>query len=221
MEDAFRVALMALFEANQALCRDDSQRGRAAQHTVLEVPALLSRRGFRHQVLKHTSDAMIPHWFETYFEPLDPRLRLEIINPVQTKVHKYLASRAARQIVGQPASTIDFRQLITDGRIVIINLSLFEVGEDTAALVGGTLLNLAARAVGAQASLPPAERRPVTIIVDEFHTIPGADYEQVLGELAKYGANMILATQTLARLDRLTDALCFGLQNDYLPPRTL
>src|SRR6516165_2723078 len=105
MEDAFRVALMALFEANEALCRDDSRRGRAAQHTVLEVPALLSRRGFRHQVLKHTSDAMIPHWFETYFEPLDPRLRLEIINPVQTKVHKYLASRAARQIVGQPAST--------------------------------------------------------------------------------------------------------------------
>ena len=206
MEDAFRVALMALFEANQALCRDDPQRGRAAQHTVLEVPALLSRRGFRQQVLKQTSDPMIAHWFETYFEPLDPRLRLEIINPVQTKVHKYLASRAARQIVGQPVSTIDFRQLIADGRIVIVNLSLFEVGEDTAALIGGTLLNLAARAIGAQASLPPAERRPVTIMVDEFHTIPGADYEQVLGELAKYGANMVLATQTLARLDRLTDA---------------
>ena len=41
--------------------------------------------------------------------------------------------------------------------------------------------------------------------VDEFHTIPGADYEQVFGELSKYGANMILATQTLARLDRLTE----------------
>jgi hypothetical protein len=44
------------------------------------------------------------------------------------------------------------------------------------------------------------------MLVDEFHTIPGADYEQVFGELAKYGANMILATQTLARLDRLTEA---------------
>jgi hypothetical protein len=46
----------------------------------------------------------------------------------------------------------------------------------------------------------------VTLVVDEFHTIPGADYEQVLGELAKYGANVVLASQTLARLDRLTDA---------------
>jgi hypothetical protein len=46
----------------------------------------------------------------------------------------------------------------------------------------------------------------VTLVVDEFHTLPGADYEQVLGELAKYGANVMLASQTLARLDRLTDA---------------
>jgi hypothetical protein len=54
--------------------------------------------------------------------------------------------------------------------------------------------------------MPANLRRSVTMAVDEFHTIPGADYEQVFGELAKYGANMMLATQTLARLDRLTEA---------------
>jgi hypothetical protein len=54
--------------------------------------------------------------------------------------------------------------------------------------------------------LAPEQRRAVTMAVDEFHTIPGADYEQVFGELSKYGANMMLATQTLARLDRLTEA---------------
>jgi hypothetical protein len=84
-------------------------------------------------------------------------------------------------------------------------LHAFDVIEDTAALVGGTLLNLAARAVSSQSSLAPELRRSVTMAVDEFHTIPGAHYEQVFGELAKYGANMVLATQTLARLDRLTE----------------
>jgi hypothetical protein len=79
-----------------------------------------------------------------------------------------------------------------------------DVGEDVAALVGGTLLNLAARAISAQAVMPPEQREGVTLIVDEFHTIPGADYEQICGELAKYGVNLILATQTLSRLDTLT-----------------
>jgi hypothetical protein len=206
MEDAFRFATLALFEANEALCAEDPRRGRGAQHTILDVPAVLERPGFRRQVLKKTSDPVIRQWFDGYFEPLERRYQLEIINPVQTKVHKYLGSRVARHIVGQPRSTTDFRQLIAEGRIVIVNLNAFDVGEDLAALIGGTLVNLAARAISAQALLPPAARKPVTLVVDEFHTLPGADYEQVLGELAKYGANVMLASQTLARLDRLTDA---------------
>jgi hypothetical protein len=206
MEDAFRFALMALFEANASLCREDRACGRDWQHTVLEVPALLQLRGFRRRVLKRAADRTIVDWFDTYFEALDPRLRLEVINPVLTKVHRYLGSTVARRIVGQPRSTLDFREFVAQGRLVLVNLSAFDVGEDTAALVGGTLLNLAARAISAQVVLPPAERRAVTLCVDEFHTIPGADYEQVFGELAKYGANMILATQTLARMDRLTAA---------------
>jgi len=206
MEDAFRFALMALFEANQAVCWADPRWGRSSQHTILEVPALLALRGFRRRVLKQVRDPSIKQWFDDYFDALDTRLRLEIINPVQTKVHRYLGSLVARQIVGQPRSTIDFRQLVGERKIVLINLNAFDVGEDVAALVGGTLLNLAARAISAQAALSPEKRRPVTLIVDEFHTIPGADYEQICGELAKYGANLVLATQTLARLDGLTAA---------------
>jgi hypothetical protein len=96
MEDAFRFALMALFEANEAICRDDPRHGSDRQHTMLDVPALLALRAFRARVIKQTSDSAIARWFNDYFEPLDQRLRLEIINPVQTKVHKYLSSRAAR-----------------------------------------------------------------------------------------------------------------------------
>jgi hypothetical protein len=61
------------------------------------VQALLPRRGFRHQVLQQTSDPMIPHWFETYFEPMDARLRLEIISP------RY-ASSFSRTVPGEPTS---------------------------------------------------------------------------------------------------------------------
>jgi hypothetical protein len=58
---------------------------------------------------------VIRDWFDGYFDALDTRQRLEIINPVQTKVHKYLGSQVARQIVGQLRSTVDFRRLIDGG----------------------------------------------------------------------------------------------------------
>jgi hypothetical protein len=86
------------------------------------------------------------------------------------------------------------------------------VGEDTAGLVGGTLLNLVALAVSEQVALDPSQRRPITLLVDEFHTIPGADYESILAELSKYGANLVLATQSLARLAALDRERERGLQ---------
>jgi hypothetical protein len=118
MEDAFRFALMALFEANEAICYMDPIAGRNPQHTILEVPDLLGIPRFRNCVLKRTSDSANKRWSSSYFDPLELRHRQEIINPVQTKAHRYAGSKVARAIVGQPRSTIDFRDFIAGDKIV-------------------------------------------------------------------------------------------------------
>jgi hypothetical protein len=201
MEDSFRFALLTLYEANEALCREP--HGRARQHTILEVPTVLADDVFRRTVLARVADPLIKAWWTGYFDGLDRRLKIEIINPVQTKVNRFAATHAARGIVGQPRSTIDPLSWLRSGSIIIVNTAKGTVGEDTAALLGGTILNLVALAVGEQATLGPRQRRPVTLLVDEFHTMPGADYEGILSELAKYGASLLLATQSLARLEAL------------------
>src|SRR5207237_723898 len=128
------------------------------------------------------------------------RFQQEPVNAVLSKIHRFEGSRAARHIVGQPASTVDPSAWLRGGGIVIVNTARGTVGDNAAALIGGTLLNLVTLAVAEQARLDPAARAPISILVDEFHTIPGADYEGILAELSKYGANLILATQSLARL---------------------
>jgi hypothetical protein len=202
MADCFRWGALTLFEANEAYCRADPWRGRDRQHTILELPQLFVDLAFRRSLLDLVADPGIRHWWEAFFNSaLDRRLQLESSNPVSTKINTYAGSRAARAVVGQPRSTIDPAGWVRDGRIVIVDGAKGRVGEHTAALIGGTLLNLVDLAVGAQAALPPGERRRATIVVDEFHTMPGADYESLLAEQAKYGANVYLATQSLARLD--------------------
>jgi hypothetical protein len=202
MEDAFRFALLTLYEANAALCAG-APEGRGQQHTLLQVPAVLTYPAFRRSLLGLVSDPVIRSWWADYFDKLDRRLQMEIINPVLTKVQRYAGSAAARAIIGQPRSTIAPADWLRRGAIVLVNGAKGVVGEDTAALVGGTLINLVGLVVGEQAALPPGRRRPVTLIVDEFHAMPGADYEAILAELAKYGANLVLATQSLARLAAL------------------
>jgi hypothetical protein len=202
MEDAFRYALLTLFEVNQATCAEGPV-GRDRQHTVLQVPMLLADGDFRRSVLGLVSDPVIRGWWSGYFDRLDRRLQGEIINPVQTKVSRFAGQQAARAIVGQARSTIDPSTWLSSGAIVVVNTAKGTIGEDTAALIGGTLINLVGLLVSEQARLSERHRRPVTLIVDELQTMPGADYEAILSELAKYGANLILATQSLARLETL------------------
>jgi len=207
MENAFRFALLTLVEANRTICAADPD-GRSRQYTILDVPALYSTPPFRRSVLTLVKDPIVRAWWPTHFDTLDRRLQVEIPNPVVTKVQRFTGSRVARGIVGQPRSTIDPSAWVRSGAIVIVNTAKGVIGEDTAALIGATLLNLVALGVEEQAQLTAASRRRVTILVDEFHTMPGADYESIVSELAKYGANLVLATQSLAQLgvvDRTQD----------------
>jgi hypothetical protein len=200
MEDVFRYSVITLFEANLSMSRADPEHARSRQYTLLELPTLLGDVPFRREVLRTIHDPDVSRWWADYFDPMDRRFQSEVINPVLSKVHRCAGNTPARQIVGQSASTIDPSSWLRDGAIVIVNTARGVIGENSAALIGSTLLNLVTLAVAEQAGLHSTARSPISIFVDEFHTIPGADYEAILSELSKYGANLVLATQSLARL---------------------
>lgn len=203
MELVFRMALLLLVDANERLVAADPTGGRDHQFTILEVPRVLEDDRLRRRLLAQVPDPQIQALWRTYFDPLDRRFRAEIINPVQTKTYKFAANLTARAIVGQSRSTIDPLAWVRDGAVVIVDVAKEQVGADIAAMIGGTLVNLLALAVGHQAALPPGQRRHVALLVDEFHALPAANYEAFLAELAKYGASLVLATQSLGALDEV------------------
>ncbi|MBV9583094.1 MAG: TraM recognition domain-containing protein, partial [Chloroflexi bacterium] len=202
MEIVFRFALLLLVEANQVVVAADPTGGRDRQWTILEVPRVLEESGFRQALLAEIHDRQVLDWWRTFYDALDRRFLLEVINPVQTKTYKFAANQTARAIVGQSRSTIDPWAWIRDGSLVVVDVAKEQVGADIAALLGGTLANLVALAIGRQASLPVETRRHVALLVDEFHALPAADYAALLAELGKYGASLTLATQTLGALER-------------------
>lgn len=206
MEDAFRYGLRTLYAANEDLVAADprgSHAARGEQYTLLDLPALFHDLAFRKALLARLADSVIREWWDQYIRSLDWKWQQEIFNPVLTKIHRYAGSWAAAGVVGQPRSTVDPRDWLRAGRILIVDGGPGTIGEDTTALICGALLNALKLAVAAQATRPPEERAQVTIIVDEFHAIPGADYEAILAELRKFGGSLVLATQSLEQLDAL------------------
>lgn len=207
MADAFRFGLHSLYLANERLLagKDGAAReaARQEQYTILDLTALFIDDAFRAAMLDEEGDRIVGNWWRDYLGSLDRRATLEIANPVFSKINEYAATEEARAIVGQPCSTIDPREWVAAGRVVIIDGAAGIIGEAAASLITGALLNAVKLAIAGQARLPAAERRSVRLLIDEFHTIPGADYEYLLAEARKFGGSIWLATQNLGRLAEL------------------
>ncbi len=177
------------------------------QHTILDGLRLLSDEQFRAGVLARVSDPYILEWWARDFSSWHRQYRAEALAPVQTRLSYYASSKRARAILGQPRSTIDLRETIREGGVLLVSTSQGTAGRDVAALVGASLLNLVDAVIREQGSLPFSQRRGALVVVDEMQSMPGVDYESMLSELGKFGASFILATQSLAKLDDLSPTM--------------
>ncbi|GHO59209.1 helicase HerA domain-containing protein [Ktedonobacter robiniae] len=194
MENAFEYALRTLYEANKVLLQQDVYTGASKQYTLLDVMPLLTDESFCHSLLQHISDPYILRWWHTYYEPLPLAMQRERIDPVLSKVAKF-ESLIARRILGQGQSTVDFAAAIREGKIILVKLAKGVIGEDTARILGATLLGLLQITLEEQATQAESERRFLPICIDEFQVLQGVDWAG-LAELRKYGAAFTLATQS-------------------------
>src|SRR6266487_3669434 len=138
---------------------------------------------------------------------MDAHQQREITSSVITKLSKFSSSRVSRRILGQPRSTIDLREVIRSGKLLLINTASGVVGADLSELIGIVLLGLFEAALSEQAGLSPTLRQRYLVLIDEFQVYRGANYQGMLAELRKYGGSFALATQSLAYLDRLERTL--------------
>ena len=200
MQSILEHTVKTLHEANE-------RRAETEQYTILDGMRLISDGRFRAEVLGLVSDTYLLDWWVRDFDNWHRQYRSEAIAPVQTRLAYYASSKRARAILGQSRSTIDIRQTILDGGILLVSTAQGSVGRDVSALVGASLLNLVDSVIREQERLTLAQRRGALVVVDEMQSMPGVDYESMLSELGKYGASFILATQSLAKLDDLSPTM--------------
>jgi hypothetical protein len=206
-ENVLEYALKSLADANELLIARDPYEGPDQQYTLLDVVPLLRLPSFRHAVLEQVRDGLLLDWWQHYYEPLDAHQQREITSSVITKLSKFASSRVARRILGQPRSTIDLREVVRQGKLLLVSTASGVVGADLSELIGIVLLGLFEAALAEQAAVSFDQRRRYLVLIDEFQVYRGANYQGMLAELRKYGGSFALATQSLAYLDRLERTL--------------
>ena len=178
--------------------------------TLLDLPKLLTDERVREVMLRRVTHPQVRDFWFSEFAKYSAWLRSEAISPILNKVGQFLTSIPLRNIVGQRKSTFDFRTIMDEGKVLIVNLAKGRIGEDNCSLLGAMLVTKIQLAALSRADIPEGSRRGFYLYVDEFHNFLTLSFADILAEARKYGLNLVLAHQYLEQLDDKLRAAVFG-----------
>lgn len=181
------------------------------ESTMLDIMRLLVDKSFRTKVLALVKDPVIRDFFLNEYEKYDPKFRTEAIAPIQNKVGQFLSASTIRNIVGQVKSTFDIEAAMNTRKILLLDLSIGKIGEDTAALLGSMMITKIQLASMRRANIAdPEQRVDFYLYVDEFQNFATDSFAVILSEARKYRLNLILTHQYIAQLPEAVAKAVFG-----------
>ncbi len=179
--------------------------------TMLDITRMLTDKAFRKETLSYCKDTVVMQFWNVEFASWNDKFVAEAVAPVLNKVGAFTANPIIRNIIGQPKSTFSIRQLMDEGKILIVNLSKGLIGEDNASILGAFMVTKIQLAAMSRSDINDIrDRKPFYLYVDEFQNFATDSFATILSEARKYGLNLTVANQYISQMtDTVRDAV-FG-----------
>lgn len=179
--------------------------------TLLDITRMLTDKKFRKAVVENCQDTVVKQFWNVEFASWNDKFLAEAISPVLNKVGAFTANPIIRNIIGQPKSTFNIRQIMDEGKILVVNLSKGLIGEDNAGILGSFLVTKIQLAAMSRSDIPNIEdRRPFYLYVDEFQNFATDSFATILSEARKYGLNLTVANQYVSQMGETVRDAVFG-----------
>jgi hypothetical protein len=168
--------------------------------TFLDIKALLQKKDFRERTLANIHNSTLDDFWKLEY----PRIEKDASPPILSRMSKFSLSPILARILGQPDSILNFSDVIRNKKILLVNISKGQIGEDTAQLLGSLIVSQLQLAVMRRAALPKESRDPYYLYVDEFQDFTTSAFAKILSEARKYQLCLTLAHQYTSQLDEKT-----------------
>lgn len=179
--------------------------------TMLDITRMLTDKNFRKETLSYCKDTVVLQFWNVEFASWNDKFVAEAVAPVLNKVGAFTANPIIRNIIGQPRSTFNIRQIMDEGKILVVNLSKGLIGEDNAAILGSFLVTKIQLAAMSRSDIPDIrDRRPFYLYVDEFQNFATDSFATILSEARKYGLNLTVANQYISQMTETVRDAVFG-----------
>lgn len=181
--------------------------------TIIGVNRMLADEAYRKKVVDYVTDPAVKAFWVDEFAKYGPKYMQEAGAAIQNKIGQFISNPLIRNIVGQPKSTFDFRKMMDEGKIIIINLSKGRVGESNANLLGGMIITKIYLSAMSRADVNDRILQTLPnfyLFVDEFQNFANESFADILSEARKYKLNLIVAHQYIEQMTEEVRAAIFG-----------
>lgn len=181
--------------------------------TLLGINRILSDKQYRKHILDQVEDPVVKAFWNEEFTKYNDKYASEAVAPIQNKVGQFISNPLVRNIIGQEKSTIDFRKVMDEKKILIINLSKGLIGPENMRLLGGMLVTKIYLAAMSRANMSDEQmkRMPACYMyVDEFQNFANESFAEILSESRKYKLALTVANQYIEQMTEEVRAAVFG-----------
>jgi len=179
-------------------------------NTFIEVVRCLTDPNFVQELLPKLKDPMVSRYWTDQIAQTADFHKSETLDYIVSKFGRFVTNKTMRNIIGQSKSAFDFRKVMDEGKILIVNLAKGKIGEENSSFLGLVLVPKILAAAMSRADMPEDQRRDFYLYVDEFQNFATPDFAQILSEARKYRLNLTVANQFIGQVEEEVKNAVFG-----------
>ena len=179
-------------------------------NSMVEVLRLLTNPKFAEKKIPLIKDPLVKAYWTEQIAQTTEQQRSETLGYFVSKFDRFVTEKIMRNIIGQSKSAFNFREIMDQQKILLVNLSKGRIGEENSNFLGLLLVPRILAAAMSRADMAKEDRKDFFLYVDEFQNFSTPDFAQILAEARKYRLNLVVANQFIAQIQEDIRNAVFG-----------
>lgn len=177
--------------------------------TALQLPnpslytlqKLLTDKRYMRKAVQHIRDPILKEFWLKEMLPLGDGQLATTVAPLTHRVGKFITDPMSRNILLQSETTIRLSEIMDESKILLVNLSKGDIGEDQSFFFGTILTALIWVTAYQRSRIPESKRRDFYLYIDEFQNFAAPGFADISSEGRKFHIPLIVSHQNVAQIE--------------------
>ena len=169
--------------------------------SLYTLQRLLTEKDYQKKIAATLKDPVLRQFWNKEFALLGKMQLGNVTAPLTQRLGSFITTKMSRHILLQEKSTISVSQIMDEGKILLVNLSKGDLGEDMSFFFGTVITSLVWMGAYRRTEIPEKDRKDFFLYVDEFQNFATPSLSEITSEGRKYHVSLIACHQNLAQVE--------------------